>query len=94
LTDHLPAELLLEFMYLAPVGIVSFRADGTIELMNPAAAQVLMPITQDADLLNLTGFCMAPCQTCRNGWHPIPRPSDRFMITCGSQSRTVGQCWR
>jgi diguanylate cyclase (GGDEF)-like protein/PAS domain S-box-containing protein len=53
LTDHLPAELLLEFMYLAPVGIVSFRADGTIELMNPAAAQVLMPITQDADLLNL-----------------------------------------
>ena len=52
--DYSPAyEALVEFLYLAPVGIIKFRPDGTIEMANPTAAQLLMPLTLDGDLSNL-----------------------------------------
>ena len=52
--DYSPAyEALVEFLYLAPVGIIKFRPDGTIEMANPTAAQLLMPLTSDGDLSNL-----------------------------------------
>lgn len=46
-------EALVEFLYLAPVGIIKFVPDGTIEMANPAAAQVLMPLATDGDMSNL-----------------------------------------
>lgn len=55
--DYSPAyEALVEFLYLAPVGIIKFRPDGTIEMANPTAAQLLMPLTSDGDLSNLYGL--------------------------------------
>jgi diguanylate cyclase (GGDEF)-like protein/PAS domain S-box-containing protein len=48
--DH---EALLQFLYLAPVGIVQTRADGTISMINPLSAQLLMPLATDGDLTNL-----------------------------------------
>jgi diguanylate cyclase (GGDEF)-like protein/PAS domain S-box-containing protein len=45
-------ETLIEFLYLTPVGIVKFRPDGGIEMANPVAAQLLMPLASDADLSN------------------------------------------
>lgn len=47
-----PLEALVEFLYLTPVGIIRFRPDGTIEMANPAAAQVLMPLVPAGDLSN------------------------------------------
>jgi hypothetical protein len=44
---------LLQFVYLTPVGIVKFRADGTVNLINPLAAQLLLPLLPEADLENL-----------------------------------------
>ena len=46
-------EALVEFLYLAPVGIIKFRPDGTIDMANPAAAQLLMPLADDGDMSDL-----------------------------------------
>jgi len=35
---------LLQFIHLAPVGLVKSRRDGAIDLMNPMAAQLLAPL--------------------------------------------------
>jgi diguanylate cyclase (GGDEF)-like protein/PAS domain S-box-containing protein len=46
-------EALLQFLYLAPVGIVQTSADGTIGMINPLSAQLLMPLASDGNLANL-----------------------------------------
>jgi diguanylate cyclase (GGDEF)-like protein/PAS domain S-box-containing protein len=46
-------EALLEFMYLAPVGIIKFRPDGRINMVNATAAQLLMPLSRQADMSDL-----------------------------------------
>jgi diguanylate cyclase (GGDEF)-like protein/PAS domain S-box-containing protein len=46
-------EALVEFLYLTPVGIIKFRPDGKIEMANPAAAQLLMPLSGNAELADL-----------------------------------------
>ncbi len=46
-------EALVEFLYLAPVGIIKFSPDGVIEMANPAAAQLLMPLATDGDMSDL-----------------------------------------
>jgi diguanylate cyclase (GGDEF)-like protein/PAS domain S-box-containing protein len=51
--SHSPYEALVEFLYLTPVGIVKFRADGTIDMANPTAAQLLMPFATDGDMSDI-----------------------------------------
>ncbi len=46
-------EALLQFLYLAPVGLVQAALDGTIAMINPVSAQLLMPLSRDGDLSNL-----------------------------------------
>ena len=46
-------EALVEFLYLAPVGIIKFRPNGVVEMANPAAAQLIMPLTSDGDFSNI-----------------------------------------
>jgi len=46
-------EELLQFFYLCPVGIVKFAPNGRIDMANPLAAQLLMPLARDAELENL-----------------------------------------
>jgi diguanylate cyclase (GGDEF)-like protein/PAS domain S-box-containing protein len=46
-------EELLQFLYLTPVGIVKFSVDGTIDLINPVASQVLLPLVPKGNLDNL-----------------------------------------
>jgi diguanylate cyclase (GGDEF)-like protein/PAS domain S-box-containing protein len=48
-------EKLLEFLYVCPVGIVEIGSDGEIGLMNPIAAQLLVPLGEAASLTNLFG---------------------------------------
>ena len=52
-SESLAHEELLQFLYLTPVGIVKFHADGEVELINPAAAALLQPISGAAGLDNL-----------------------------------------
>ena len=43
----------LSSCYLVPVGLVKFRPDGAIEMANPVAAQLLMPLAPASDMSNL-----------------------------------------
>ena len=47
------AEELLQFLYLTPIGIVKFAAEGTIDLANPAAVSLLQPLAGFTDLANI-----------------------------------------
>lgn len=46
-------EALLQFLYMAPVGLVQTDAGGRIGLINPVSAQLLMPLSRDGALDNL-----------------------------------------
>ena len=46
-------EALIQFLYLAPVGLVQADLDGTIGIINPISAQLLMPLSRDGNLANL-----------------------------------------
>jgi diguanylate cyclase (GGDEF)-like protein/PAS domain S-box-containing protein len=46
-------EALLQFIYLAPVGLVQTSLDGEIIFINPISAQLLMPLSQDGGLRNI-----------------------------------------
>ena len=46
-------EALIQFLYLAPVGLVQAGMDGTISLINPISVQLLMPLAPDGCMNNL-----------------------------------------
>lgn len=46
-------EALIQFLYLAPVGLVQTGIDGAIQMINPISAQLLMPLARDGNLGNL-----------------------------------------
>lgn len=46
-------ETLMQFLYRAPVALIQLRQDGEIEMLNPMASQLLMPLAPEGDLLNL-----------------------------------------
>ena len=46
-------EALTQFVYMAPAGLVQARNDGEIVMINPVAAQLMMPLSHDGDLSNL-----------------------------------------
>ena len=46
-------EALMQFLHQAPVGLVQFATDGSVEMMNPMAAQLLLPLSPAGELDNL-----------------------------------------
>ena len=46
-------EALLQFLYIAPIGLLQSRMDGEIVMVNPLCAQLLMPLSRDGTLSNL-----------------------------------------
>jgi diguanylate cyclase (GGDEF)-like protein/PAS domain S-box-containing protein len=46
-------EALTQFVYMAPAGLVQARIDGEIVMINPVAAQLMMPLSPDGELSNL-----------------------------------------
>jgi diguanylate cyclase (GGDEF)-like protein len=46
-------EALLQFLYRAPIGLVQTNLAGDIEMINPMSARLLMPLSVDANLINL-----------------------------------------
>ena len=55
LPDEESAELeaLMQFMYLAPIGLAQIDGDGVVEMVNPMCAQLLMPLAPDGSLENI-----------------------------------------
>jgi diguanylate cyclase (GGDEF)-like protein len=46
-------EILLQFLYMAPVGLLQTALDGEIAMINPVSAQLLLPVSRDGSLTNL-----------------------------------------
>ena len=46
-------QALLKFLYIAPVGIIKATLDGEITIINPMAANLLMPLQSDGILVNI-----------------------------------------
>jgi diguanylate cyclase (GGDEF)-like protein/PAS domain S-box-containing protein len=46
-------EALLGFLYLCPVGVVRTTENGDVEMINPLAAQLILPLTREPTLRNL-----------------------------------------
>lgn len=46
-------EALIQFLYIAPIGLMQTKMDGEILMANPLCAQLLMPLARDGDLTNL-----------------------------------------
>ena len=46
-------EALIQFLYIAPIGLVQTRIDGEILMVNPLCAQLLMPLARNGELSNL-----------------------------------------
>jgi diguanylate cyclase (GGDEF)-like protein len=46
-------EALIQFLYQAPTGLLQIRPDGTVTMMNPRSAQLLMPLAREGNLDNL-----------------------------------------
>ncbi len=46
-------EALVQFLYLAPIGLAQTSMDGEIAMINPLSAQLLMPLSRDGNLVNL-----------------------------------------
>ena len=46
-------EALMSFVYRAPIGLVQTTPDGSVTLLNPMSAQLLMPLAPNGDLSNL-----------------------------------------
>ncbi|MGI4845228.1 MAG: putative bifunctional diguanylate cyclase/phosphodiesterase [Janthinobacterium lividum] len=46
-------EALMQFLYRAPIGLAQIAPDGTVEMLNPMASNLLMPVARDTGLDNL-----------------------------------------
>ncbi|MGI4860271.1 MAG: diguanylate cyclase [Janthinobacterium lividum] len=46
-------EALLSFMYLCPVGIIRSDLHGAVDMLNPLASQLLMPLVRNGELHNI-----------------------------------------
>jgi diguanylate cyclase (GGDEF)-like protein/PAS domain S-box-containing protein len=46
-------EALLQFLYMAPIGLLQADADGEIQMINALCAQLLMPVAADGQMANL-----------------------------------------
>lgn len=46
-------DLLIQFLYRTPIGLVQTALDGRIEMLNPMCAKLLMPLSRDGTLENL-----------------------------------------
>ena len=70
-------EALLQFLYLVPVGVVQFAPDGTIGMLNPLCAQLLMPLSSHGGLDNLFDALEQVAPELRN-------MANNFMATHGT----------
>ena len=52
-TESEEYEALIQFLYIAPIGLLQARMDGEILMVNPLCAQLLMPLSRDGGLNNL-----------------------------------------
>ncbi len=87
-------EALMQFLYLAPVGLVQAGLDGEIGMINPISAQLLMPLSSDGCLTNLFTALEGVAPELRLRCQEYPRSNGMVFeglhihLRAGDQART------
>lgn len=68
-------EALLQFLYLAPVGLVQADRHGDIVLLNPVSAQLLLPLSERAELVNIFDALAEVAPGLRQQVADFPKPA-------------------
>jgi diguanylate cyclase (GGDEF)-like protein len=68
-------EALMHFLYRAPVGLVQTTLDGTVEMINPMSANLLMPLSSTGNLDNLFDALMTVAPELRDLAADFDQPS-------------------
>jgi diguanylate cyclase (GGDEF)-like protein/PAS domain S-box-containing protein len=83
-------EALMQFLYLAPVGLVQVDGNGEILMINPISAQLLMPLQRDGNLTNLFDALAGVAPELRHLCSAFARPTgmvcDGLQIQVGAGS--------
>ncbi len=95
-TEQLRAEheALIQFLYLAPVGLVQADIDGAIAMMNPISAQLLMPLSRCGGLDNLFTALESVAPELRHLCQAYDRPTGKICdglhlhLNAGSTEKT------
>ncbi|QOY96422.1 bifunctional diguanylate cyclase/phosphodiesterase [Massilia sp. UMI-21] len=69
-------EALVQFLYRAPIGLAQIASDGTVDMLNPMASNLLMPVARGAGLDNLFDV-LAPIAP------QLPQLAAEFVETSG-----------
>ena len=72
-------EALVQFLYVAPVGLIQTGADGSIVMINPLSAQLLMPLSRDGGLSNLFSALEGVAPDLRHQAHAF---KDAYGMVC------------
>jgi len=75
-------EALIQFLYIAPVGLAQISPDGSIGMINPISAQLLMPLSRDGSLTNLLGCLSKLLLTCRTSRCALRRHTAWCAMRC------------
>ncbi len=90
-------ESLMQFLYRAPVGLAQTQIDGTVEMMNPMAASLLLPLSGDSNLDNLFRALEDVAPQLRQTIETYPESSGavcealRMNVSSGTGERAVRQ---
>jgi PAS domain-containing protein len=74
-------EALIQFLYMAPIGLVQLRADGEITMVNPLCAQLLMPLSRNGGMSNLFVALEGVAPDLRNRAESFPESSGTICDT-------------
>lgn len=87
-------EELLGFLYMCPIGILKLDATGAVQILNPHAAQLLMPVAPNGMIVNLLDSLREWAPELRNLVDGFDKPSGmicedhRVFLAC----RSAGPC--
>ena len=86
-------QALLQFLYRVPIGLVQAELDGTIEMINPMAAKLLMPLSRDGLLENLFVMLEEIAPELRESVAATSRADgivwDRVRVSLSAQTRSI-----
>ena len=67
-------EALIQFLYMAPIGLMQTRIDGEIVMINPLCVQLLLPLSQAGQLSNLFDALERLAPDLRHRAHSFEKP--------------------
>ena len=87
-------EALVQFLYRAPIGLVQTDLDGTVDMLNPMASNLLMPLAVEAGLDNLFAVLDAVAPQVRQMAAGFDQPSgvvcDALRVPLGAAHTAPG----